>query len=103
MSVAPSTTLPQRHELESAQTCGRVFIRHASAADLAAIQPLLESLRALPKLKERSPGACYYRSRVFLHFHAHEGHLFADMRLAAPDFQRLPLTGPAERRGCFRE
>ncbi len=54
-------------------------MRHARPGDLDAIEPLLETLRALP-LKEKKRGAFYRGSSAFLHFHEHEGALLADVK-----------------------
>lgn len=55
-------------------------MRHARPDDLKAIAPLLEKLRALPGLKERTPGSFYRGGKGFLHFHEHEGALLADVK-----------------------
>lgn len=63
-------------------------MRHAQPADLAAITPLLERLRALPGLMERKPGTFYRGGKAFLHFHEHEGALLADLK-EGKDWVRL--------------
>ena len=73
-------------------------MRHARPEDLDRLEPLLEKLRRLDGLKEKSRGTFYRGSRAFLHFHEHEGGFFADVRLQlAEDFERLPATTAAER------
>ncbi len=57
-------------------------MRHATPAALDRLEPLLNELRTLSALKERSRGTFYRGSRAFLHFHEHGGALFADLRLA---------------------
>ena len=63
-------------------------MRHARPADLDAIEPLLDELRAIAGLKERSRGVFYNRGKAFLHFHEHDGALLADIRGPA-DWERL--------------
>jgi hypothetical protein len=58
---------------------------------------LLERLRATGRLKERSRGTFYLKSRAFLHFHEDPAGVFADIRAVdGKDFERLPLSGPAD-------
>ena len=66
-------------------------MRHANEQDLRQIAALLEQLRALGALVERKPGIFYSKSRAFLHFHEHDGTLYADVRLGGPDFERFAL------------
>jgi hypothetical protein len=54
-------------------------MRHATAQDLDRIEPLLEQVRALGVLKEKTRGCFYLKSRGFLHFHADPAGLFADI------------------------
>jgi N-acetylglutamate synthase-like GNAT family acetyltransferase len=80
-------------------------MRHATSADLERIDALLESLRSLSGLVEKSPGVFYRRSRAFVHFHADAAGLFADARLHADDddFVRVRVTTQAERARFLRE
>ena len=55
-------------------------MRHAKAEDLVPLADLLASLRALEGLTERSPGTFYRKSNAFLHFHADDAGLFADLK-----------------------
>jgi hypothetical protein len=71
-------------------------MRHARPEDLDRLEPLLEKLRRLDGMKEKSRGLFYRGSRAFLHFHEHEGGFFADIRLA-DDFERFAATTAAER------
>jgi hypothetical protein len=50
------------------------------AADLAAVQPLLDSLRAFDALTEASPGRFTRGRAAFLHFHAPASGLVADVK-----------------------
>ena len=71
-------------------------MRHARPSDLDRIDGFLSQLRALGMLKEKSRGTFYRGSRAFLHFHEHEGELFADARLGE-DFERCRANTVAER------
>ena len=74
-------------------------MRHARPEDLDRLEPLLELLRRLEGLKEKSRGTFYRGSRAFLHFHEHEGGFFADVRLQlSEDFERLPATTATDRK-----
>lgn len=71
-------------------------MRHASATALDELEPLLQRLRGLPGLVERSRGVFYRRSRAFLHFHEDPAGLFADVRLGH-DFERFRVQTDDER------
>lgn len=71
-------------------------MRHARPATIASLDPLLERLRAIPRLKEVKPGIFYHRSRAFLHFHEHADEIYADVRLEGKDFDRLPCSSRGE-------
>lgn len=71
-------------------------MKHAGPATLQALAPLLADLRALPSLVERRPGCFYRRGQAWLHFHDDPAGVFADVRLAGPDFTRLRVSEPAE-------
>lgn len=73
-------------------------MKHAGAAALDALEPLLAQVRALPGLVERSRGVFYRRGRAFLHFHEDPKGLFGDVRDAAGrDFERIDVSGPEGR------
>ena len=76
-------------------------MRHASAASLDELEPLLAKLRAVPGLVERSRGVFYRRSRAFLHFHEDPAGLFADLRLDA-DFERFRVQDGGEQADLLR-
>jgi len=77
-------------------------MRHARPEDLDRLEPLLEKIRRLDGLKEKSRGAFYRGSRGFLHFHEHEGGFFADVRLQpAEDFERLPATTVTDKKALI--
>jgi len=72
-------------------------MRHLKDDDLDRLEPLLQQLRAVDGLRERTRGAFMLKSRSFLHFHAHGDEFFADVRLT-DDFERLPATTPTQQR-----
>ncbi|HEV3211859.1 MAG TPA: hypothetical protein VGZ03_00545 [Acidimicrobiales bacterium] len=79
-------------------------MRHATSEDLGAIDGLVSSLRELAGLTEKRPGVFYRRSKAFLHFHAHDGDLFADVRTdPGKDFERRRVTTKAEQRRLLAE
>jgi len=71
-------------------------MKHASAAALDRLEPLLKQIRKRTGLKEKSRGAFYCGSRAFLHFHEDGPRFFADIRLKE-DFERFPATTAADR------
>jgi hypothetical protein len=50
---------------------------HAKASDLADILPLIEKIRTVGALKEKSLGCFYFKSKGVLHFHVQKGRRFA--------------------------
>jgi hypothetical protein len=80
-------------------------MRHATPEDLKRIATLLDDLRSVDGLTERTPGVFYRRSRAFLHFHADtdtDG-MFADVRLRGDDFERMPVTSRAAQTALLRQ
>jgi hypothetical protein len=75
-------------------------MKHAGSAELDRLEPLLERLRALAVLKEKSRGTFYRGSRAFLHFHGHGDALYADIRVG-DEFERFPVTTAAEQKALF--
>jgi len=63
-------------------------VRHATAAGLDELEPLLSRLRELNELVEKKRGVFYRRSTAFLHFHEDPSGFHADVRLAT-DFERF--------------
>jgi hypothetical protein len=79
-------------------------MRHATPEDLKKIATLLDELRLVPGLVERSPGSFYRRSQGFLHFHDDPSGMYADLRLeAGGDFVRLRAQTKAEQRSLLRQ
>jgi hypothetical protein len=70
-------------------------MKHAGAAALDRLEPLLRRVRARPELRERTRGVFYLRSRAFLHFHEDPEGLFADLR--TDRWRRMRVSAPAER------
>jgi N-acetylglutamate synthase-like GNAT family acetyltransferase len=65
-------------------------VRHARADDLGPVAQLLEHLRSIDGLAERSAGTFYRDSSAFLHFHVDSTGLFADVK-ADGEFERRSL------------
>jgi len=70
-------------------------VRHATQEDLDQLEPLLEELRKLPQLRERTRGSFSRSNRAFLHFHEDAGDLYVDVRLESK-FQRMKVTSLAD-------
>jgi hypothetical protein len=68
-------------------------MKHITPGRLDELEALLEELRVIAGLKEKSRGVFYRRSRAFLHFHEDPKGLFADIRDEADrDFDRIDVT-----------
>ncbi len=76
-------------------------MKHATAATLDRIAPLLGKLRALPDLKERTRGVFYLKSKAFLHFHEDPEGVFADLKIDG-SFQRFGVNSRPEWRDLLR-
>ena len=76
-------------------------MRHATPAALDRLEPLLRELRGVAGLREKKRGTFYRGGAAFLHFHEDPAGLFADVRLAGPDFTRLRATTAAEQRALL--
>ncbi|MCI3134470.1 hypothetical protein [Phenylobacterium aquaticum] len=75
-------------------------MKHAGAATLDQLEPLIAALRALPGLIEKSRGVFYRKSKAFLHFHEDPKGLFADLR-TGDDFERFDVTEEAGRQALI--
>lgn len=64
-------------------------MKHAGPAALDELEPLLARLRDLPRLTEKSRGVFYRGSKAFVHFHEDPSGLYADVRRADGDFDRI--------------
>lgn len=73
-------------------------MKHAGAEALDRLEPLLDEVRAMGSLAEKTRGVFYRKGRAFLHFHEDPKGLFADLRgPGEPDFIRLDVTAPRGR------
>jgi hypothetical protein len=77
-------------------------MKHATTTALQQLAPLVEKLRALPGLVERTPGSFYRRSNAFLHFHEDPAGLFADVKLDLKVFERYRVSTRAEQSAFFK-
>jgi hypothetical protein len=75
-------------------------MKHAASAALDQLELLLKALRATPGLKEKARGVFYRRAKAFLHFHEDPAGLFADVRSASGDFDRMRVSD-AEGQGAL--
>lgn len=74
-------------------------MKHAGAAALDRIEPLLVRIRRHTALKEKSRGCFYLKQKGFLHFHEDPAGMFADLSPAGgKGFERLKVdeTGGAD-------
>ena len=75
-------------------------MRHARPEDLVPLTDLLASLRELEGLTERKPGTFYRQSNAFLHFHADDAGLFADLKEHG-EFERYRVTTKGEQQALL--
>lgn len=72
-------------------------MKHAGAAVLDQLEPLLGRIRACGALREKSRGIFYLKSRAYLHFHEDPAGVFVDIRAAdGKDFDRMKLDRAIE-------
>jgi hypothetical protein len=76
-------------------------MKHAGAAALDRLEPLLARVRELEELTEKKRGIFYRRSTAFLHFHEDPAGLFADLR-TGNDFCRFPVDTERQRAALLR-
>jgi len=84
--------------------CSRIVreVRHATAAALDELEPMLARLRRLDGLVEKQRGVFYRRSRAFLHFHEDPSGLHADVRLTT-EFERLRVQTQDEQEALIAD
>jgi hypothetical protein len=70
-------------------------MKHASQSTLDILDDLLQKLRLIVVLREKSRGVFYFRSKPFLHFHEDPLGLFADLKVG-DDFDRFAVDTQAE-------
>jgi hypothetical protein len=75
-------------------------MKHAGPESLDRIEPLLQEIRQVPGLTERSRGVFYKSSKAFLHFHEDPSGMHADVRLA-DDFERFRVESPEEQQALL--
>jgi hypothetical protein len=76
-------------------------MKHATAPALDRLEPLLAKVRRHDRLKEKSRGVFYFKSKAVLHFHEDPAGLFADFRAKA-DWQRFAVNTTDERAAFLR-
>ena len=76
-------------------------MKHAGPAALDALEPILERLRTLSGLKEKSRGTFYRGSNAFLHFHEDPAGFFADLKVG-DDYQRFPINSKTQTQTFLR-
>ncbi len=81
------------------------WMKHITPERLGELEPLLESLGDLteltPQLTQQQPGIFYYQGQGFLHFHEDGAEIYADLRLAGPDFERHRCTTESEQKNLL--
>jgi hypothetical protein len=76
-------------------------MKHASSAALDQLAQLLAGIRQFERVKEKSRGVFYCRSRAFLHFHEDPAGLFADLRTGS-DWERLRISSKEQQAMLLR-
>jgi len=71
-------------------------MKHATKETLERLEDLLEGIRAIPGLTEKSPGTFYRKSSAFLHFHDDPAGIFADLKIGG-EWERLRVSTSRER------
>jgi hypothetical protein len=85
------------------QIHGIADVKHAGAATLTVLGPLLTDIRKRLLLREKSPGAFYCKSKAFLHFHEDPAGIFADVKLDFVEFTRMRATTEKEQRALLKK
>jgi hypothetical protein len=75
-------------------------MKHAGAAALDILEPLVAKIRAHAALKEKGRGVFYRKGKAFLHFHEDPAGLFADV-FDGPESWRLRVSEPAEQQALL--
>ena len=75
-------------------------MKHAGPDSLDRIEPLLQEIRGVPGLTEKSRGVFYKGSKAFLHFHEDPSGMHADVRLA-DDFERYRVESAEEQQALL--
>jgi hypothetical protein len=77
-------------------------MKHATPSVLDTIEPLLQRLRRIDGLSERSRGVFYRKGVATLHFHEDPAGLFADLKVKGA-WRRLRVSTARERAALLRE
>jgi len=77
-------------------------MKHAGGKALDELSRLIEQIRRLPGLTERSPGSFYIRSIGLLHFHEDPAGMFADLKMANGAWERMRSTSAREQAALMR-
>jgi hypothetical protein len=72
-------------------------MKHAGETCLKELAPLLETIRKLDGLKEKTTGGFYRKSNASLHFHEEPAGIFADVRVGEKR-EHLCVTTQADRK-----
>jgi hypothetical protein len=76
---------------------GEGEVRHAGAAALDVLEPVLREVRRLEVLSEKKRGIFYRKREAFLHFHEDDAGLFADLK-AGGAYVRHRVSTAVERK-----
>jgi hypothetical protein len=77
-------------------------MKHAGRETLNELDAVLEVIRGLPRIVERTPGCFYIGPKAFLHFHEDVLGIFADVKLNGEKFERMRVSTKAERERFLR-
>jgi hypothetical protein len=80
---------------------GEHRLKHATAASLDRLAPLLAELRAFSELREPKPGLFYRGSQAFLHFHEDPAGDFSDVKVGR-EWERARVSTQRERAALLR-
>jgi len=75
-------------------------VKHAGAAALDALEPLVAKIRSHASLREKGRGVFYRKGRAWLHFHEDPAGLFADL-FDGSEWSRLRVSEPGEQRALL--
>ena len=76
-------------------------MKHAGSEALQKVAWLLDALRALPQLAERTPGSFYRKSSAYLHFHEDPAGVFIDVKIDSATFTRFRVSTNSEQRAVL--
>ena len=76
-------------------------MKHASSSALDQLAQLLAGIRQFDRVKEKSRGVFYCRSKAFLHFHEDATGLFADLRTGS-NWERFRVNSREQQAALLR-